>query len=259
MTERKDSRLPTFIIGGAPRSGTTFLCHVLEKHPDVFMAKPLVPEPKVCLKPSDDGIEGYRKKYAEIFANAGNKKALGEKSSAYLENKEAVERLSQVLDNNTRFLFIVREPVKRAYSNYLRSKQNGLETLSFKDAVKVEGMRADPFPPEMSYVRPFDYLIRGNYATFAERYFNAFGRDRVKFVLFENIMHAADRFYHEIQTAINVDPLPKSHIETGPVNMSENTHEPLDTSLELELREQIRLQVERFAQLTNLDVGVWGY
>lgn len=251
--------LPHFIIGGAPRSGTTFLCHVLDKHPDVYMAKPYAPEPKVCLKPCAEGVDGYRKQYTALYSDVHNKKILGEKSSAYLENKAALERLRSVFQDNMRFLFIVREPVKRAYSNYLRSKNNGLETLSFKEAVDLEGQRIDPFPPEMSHVRPFDYLVRGDYATYAERYFTAFGRKNVTFVLFENIKHAPDQFYKDIQEAIHVGPLPRSHLETEQINASDGKGERLDGNLETELRERMRPSVERFAQLTGLDVGVWGY
>jgi Sulfotransferase family len=36
--------IPDIIIGGGPRSGTTFLCNLLSKHPD----PPFIPEPKVC-------------------------------------------------------------------------------------------------------------------------------------------------------------------------------------------------------------------
>ena len=30
--------LPDVVIGGAPRSGTTFLCEVLAKHPQIYVA-----------------------------------------------------------------------------------------------------------------------------------------------------------------------------------------------------------------------------
>jgi len=40
---------PTFLIAGAPRSGTTWLYHLLDRHPEVYMAKPVRPEPKFFL------------------------------------------------------------------------------------------------------------------------------------------------------------------------------------------------------------------
>jgi len=259
MTLHKTCRLPTFIIGGAPRSGTTFLCHVLDRHPDVYMAKPYAPEPKICLKSCAEGIDGYRQQYHDLFSHAENANALGEKSSAYLENKEAFDRLRKVFNDNMRFLFIVREPVQRAFSNYVRSFNNGLETLSFAEAVKLEGKRKDPFPPEQSYVRPFDYLLRGDYATFAERYYSAFGRNNVKFVLFENILLNPDQFYRDIQSFIQVDPLPRSALEIAPVNASDKTAIHLDSTLEAELREYMHPKVVQFAQLAGLDIDVWGY
>ena len=54
-------RLPDFLIGGAPRAGTTWLYRLLDRHPDVYMARPATPEPKFFLV--DDlyqkGVEFY--------------------------------------------------------------------------------------------------------------------------------------------------------------------------------------------------------
>src|SRR5262245_35557105 len=40
---------PTFLIAGAPRSGTTWLYHLLDRHPQIYMARPVRPEPKFFL------------------------------------------------------------------------------------------------------------------------------------------------------------------------------------------------------------------
>ena len=34
-----------FFIAGAQRSGTTYLCHLLNEHPEIELAAPLSPEP----------------------------------------------------------------------------------------------------------------------------------------------------------------------------------------------------------------------
>ena len=39
-----------FFIIGAQRSGTTYLYHLLDEHPEICMARPLRPEPKFFLK-----------------------------------------------------------------------------------------------------------------------------------------------------------------------------------------------------------------
>src|SRR5688572_30906922 len=124
--------LPDFIIGGAPRSGTTFLCHALEKHPAVFIARPYIPEPKVFMG-KEQSIPTYLARYKSFFAAARPGQVLGEKTSYYLESEQACRLIRQATPG-VRLVFIVREPVARAYSNYLRSKHNGLETLPFAEA-----------------------------------------------------------------------------------------------------------------------------
>src|SRR3990167_9166165 len=70
---------PNFLIAGAPRSGTGYVYHILDVHPDIYMAKPEKPEPKFFLVDEEynKGIEYYLEKY---FSNVVGKKAIGEKA-----------------------------------------------------------------------------------------------------------------------------------------------------------------------------------
>ena len=81
-------RLPEFLIGGAPRSGTTWLYALLDRHPDIHMAKPLKPEPKFFLRDDEyaKGLEYYSKKW---FEGVDASKIAGEKSTDYLESADA--------------------------------------------------------------------------------------------------------------------------------------------------------------------------
>src|SRR5687767_8875840 len=155
---------PTFIIGGAPRAGTNFLCHALDRHPDVYLAKPYLPEPKVFMGP-EQPWDVYAARYAAFFAADGSRLALGEKTTYYLENERCCALIRCHLPA-VRMVFILREPVARAYSNYLWTKKNGLETLPFEEAVRLEGRRASPLPPGRDYARPYDYVARGRYDVF---------------------------------------------------------------------------------------------
>ena len=62
-------RLPDFVIAGAPRSGTTWLTSALDRHPDIWLAKPRRPEPKFFLVDElyELGIEEYSRRW---FADA---------------------------------------------------------------------------------------------------------------------------------------------------------------------------------------------
>jgi LPS sulfotransferase NodH len=250
-------RLPTFIIGGAPRSGTTLLCHLLDRHPDVYLAKPFIPEPKVLVTPNGGGRDVYLRRYADAFAAAGGQPALGEKTSYYLENEEVPQRIAEVL-GRVRMLFIVREPVARAYSNYRWSRQNGIETLPFEEAVELEGTRPNPLGPERAYARPFDYLARGDYGRFAERYYALLGRDNVRFVLYEDLERRPVDLMREVQEYIGVPPIDLDPREPGRINAARDGAS-LDPALEARLRLRMAPLVRRFGDVSGLDVSCWGY
>lgn len=247
---------PAFIIGGAPRSGTTFLCHALDRHPDIFIAKPFIPEPKVFM--TEAAPAEYLARYRRFFSATGSARFLGEKTSYYLESEAACERIRAHVPE-VKLVFIVREPVARAYSNYLWSRMNGLETLAFAEAVALEGRRPSPLPEEKSYARPFDYLTRGDYARFAERYYAAFGRERVAFFLYEDIEEQPDALLLRLQQFIGVEPLPDDRLRSLRVNSARESGPALSPILERELRTRMAPLVTRFAAVTGLDVSRWGY
>ena len=246
--------LPDVVIGGAPRSGTTFVAELLAKHPGVYPARPIIPEPKVCLRPHTQGDAGFVSEYARIFADAPVGAVRVEKTSNYLENTAARERLARVLPA-TRFIFMLREPVARAYSNWKWSTRNGLETLPFAEAVALEGRRPDPFGPEREAVRPFDYMLRGRYG--AADWYASFGRDRIRFFLFEEAMRDPASFVRALQEWIEIELLPWSYLKTGRVNATAPDPGGLDPALAERLRAEIRPEIEAFAALTGHDLSAW--
>ncbi len=250
--------VPDVIIGGSPRSGTTYLAELLSKHAGVYLAQPIIPEPKVCLTPDPDGDAGLLQRYAKLFAQAPPGRVRIEKTSNYFENEEARARLARLLPD-VRYIFILREPVARAYSNWRWSKKNGLEKLPFAEAVALEGARPSPLPPERSYARPFDYMVRGRYGTMAQAWIEAVGRDRIKFYLFESALADPPAFVADLQRFLGVDPLPWSALMTGRINATEPEPNGIDPLLAAQLQARIRPEVERLTAVTGLDVSIWGY
>jgi hypothetical protein len=249
--------LPAFIIGGAPRSGTTFLAEALSRHPDIYMAQPLIPEPKVFLGYRQPP-HVYRQRYCTLFQNARSDQLRGEKTANYLENPDLCGLMKAVVPD-AKFVFIVREPVARAYSNWLWSTKNGLETLPFEEALALEGLRTSPLPPERCHARPYDYLPRSNYDTLAAPYLAAFGRGRVHFCLYEDITLRPEQLVRELQNFIGATPLPFERLDVGLVNSAREIGPPIDPVTEQRLRDRMRPAALRFAALTGLDISPWGY
>lgn len=250
--------VPDVIIGGAPRSGTTFLCEALSKHPDVFIPRPFAPEPKVCLTAHPDGAAGLLSRYRNFYGSAPREAVWVEKTTNYFEDDDARRRIAALLPD-VKLIFLLREPVERAYSNWRWSRKNGLETLSFEQAIRLEGKRPSPFPPERAHVRPFDYVSRGRYGSLAESWIEDFGRDRIAFYLFEQARDAPEKFILDVQRFIGVAPLPWEKLLTGKINATEPDSAGLESDLRLSLRERLAPEVRRFAEVTGLDVSPWGY
>ncbi len=153
------------------------------------MASPCKPEPKFFLVDDlyERGLDYYSDKW---FAAAGDQKILGEKSTNYLENPKVASRIRSLLPN-AKLVFILRDPVKRAYSNYCWSKMNGLETDSFAGALELEESRQRRLSRQLRYSRPHAYFSRGLYAKLLKPYFDLFPRRSILCLCYEDI--AANR------------------------------------------------------------------
>ena len=212
-------RLPEFIIGGAPRSGTTWLYELLDRHPGVHMAKPLKPEPKFFLR-DDEYAKGLQYYSDRWFGGVDAAKVAGEKSTDYLESAEAAARIARAL-SHVKLIFILREPVSRAYSNYLWSKMNGLETEDFPTALKLEEQRERELPEKWKFTRPFSYFSRGLYAELLEPYFNRFMDHQILVTRFEDIIERPKALAETVQRYIGVEPRPQDVDGLGVINPSE--------------------------------------
>jgi len=148
--------LPTFMIIGAAKSGTTSLMRYLAQHPDVFV--PTAKEPNYfMLSGQQDNPVGpapahilrhmiYNWSYADLdrytglFDDAGAAKAVGEGSVRYLYSPLAPTRIRDMLPD-TRLVVILRDPVARLYSHYNMNRQIQLEPLDLHDALAAEDER----------------------------------------------------------------------------------------------------------------------
>lgn len=201
-----DSRLADFIVAGAPRCATTWVYRALDRHPDVAMAKPVVPEPKFFLVDElyDQGLE----RYAQWFAEARPDQLCGEKSTNYLEGASVAERIRACLPD-VRLVFVLRDPVERAYSNYLWSRHNGMETESFERALDLEEEREASLEPRLRYARPHALFSRGLYARHLGRFYERFDRGRILCVFQEDLDRDPQAFLLTLHGFLGLDPRPQ--------------------------------------------------
>lgn len=248
-------RLPDFLIGGAPRAGTTWLYWLLDRHPDVFMAKPVTPEPKFFLVDSlyAKGLEFYSQTW---FAAADPGLVAGEKSTDYLESAAAAERIARDLPS-VKLVFILREPVDRAYSNYLWTRMNGLETEDFATALALEEERDRTLPERWRFARPFSYFSRGLYADLLEPYIERLGRERLLVLKFENIVDAPRSLAERLQRFLDVAVRPDDVSDLGVINPSEKAPERPPEAVTRALAQRYEEPNRRLASMLGSDFVLW--
>ena len=111
---------PDFILGGAPKSGTTALFNYLSQHPHVFVSDPKEPHFFAKHDPSHivRGMNYSRDEYEALFRNADAEQKAGEASTGYLHHaRHAAPKIKEMIPG-ARLLFLLRNPVDRAYSEY---------------------------------------------------------------------------------------------------------------------------------------------
>lgn len=174
-----------FIVG-AQRSGSTYLYHQLNDHPQVVMAQPVRPEPKFFLNDEHyaRGRSFYETQYFEDYPPGT--RYLGEKSTSYIESQTAAKRIREYYPD-ARVLMVLRDPVLRAWSNYRFSVQHGLEPLDFEMALAVEPERLQDAAFATS-VNPYAYRRRGHYIDYIEDYLKIFNVDQLCVLIFEEIV-----------------------------------------------------------------------
>lgn len=148
-------RLPQFVIAGAPKAGTTALHAALATHPGLYLSP--VKEPKYYMTdgrppprstqrgPGDAHSAGEwiwrREDYLALFDAAPPGAVRGESTPFYLYDRAAQMRLAADVPG-IKVVVVVRDPVDRAYSNWVHLRADGLEPEpDFLAAVRLEERR----------------------------------------------------------------------------------------------------------------------
>jgi len=248
---------PHFIIGGAPRSGTTWLHHALCRHPDVFLPTPVFPEPKFFLVDESyaQGLNYYRDRW---FKKAPAGATVGEKSTNYLESPAAPQRIKKDAPW-VRLVFILRDPVTRAFSNWIWSCHNKVETESFERALDLEQEREGQVPEKFRYARPHALFSRGLYAEHLAHWFALFPREQILCLRYEDLIDDAPGLLARLHAFIGVAQRPQDAEGLGVINnVAAEEVETIPAHVEARLQAAYAEPNRRLAELLP-DFPVWRY
>lgn len=173
-----------FIGIGSGKCGSTWLYDNLVKHPQICNSN---------LKELNYFSDLYNTQssswYSSQFSSCENGQKKGEFSVTYFTYSESAERIYNDFPN-VKLLAIVRNPVKRAFSNYLHSIRKG-------------DIRADYAFSD--YINDEWRLSPGKYVEHLERYFNLFDSEQIHVVITEKFAKNSLQGYRDIYQFIGVD------------------------------------------------------
>ena len=223
---------PNFFIAGAPKCGTTSFYHHLDQHPKIYMSPIKEPsyfaselrienfseELQPQLRRESETLREYLRgpmtskrfggpvaeweDYLLLFRNVRDEKAIGEASVSYLWSQTAARNIAARIPD-AKIILVLRNPVDRAFSQYLQAVSSGLMRCSFRDQCAVAmKSRSSKF----GVLNPF--LEFGAYSEQVKRFLDVFPRKNVLTHIYEEMRGNPAESMAETFRFLGVNPEP---------------------------------------------------
>lgn len=169
-------RPPNFLFIGPDKSGSTWLYQVLKQHRQVFL--PDVKELFFFDQFYDKGWHWY----SRYFKNAGEQhRIVAEICHDYLFSPLACQRIAHDLPS-AKLMVCLREPVKRAFSEFLYRIKVGVLDCDFETALE----------------EAVELIDHGRYAQYLGCYLERFKRDQIFVAVFDDLVANPQRFFDNL-------------------------------------------------------------
>jgi Sulfotransferase family len=205
-------RLPDFFLIGAPKAGTSALHAALAQHPQLFLSRVKEPKYYMCGDSPPPAYKGpgdahsnqewiwQRQRYLALFAAAPPDALVGESTPFYLYNRDARRRIA-VDRPDAKLVAVLRDPVDRAYSNWMHLWMDGLEPRSdILEAVRREQERVDA-----GWAPFWHYRGLGMYGRQVQDLFDHFPREQVLLLRYRELVDSPGATLHRVFHFLGVD------------------------------------------------------
>ena len=189
-----NSIFPSFLVIGAPKSGTTSLCSILAQHPSISFSRPKEPRFFSRIENFNKGIDWY-KSFFDLNDACFH---TGEGSVEYSMCTvwpDTAKRIASY-NSNAKILYIVRHPLDRIVSHYRMWK--GSEDPNFSNFEKY--LTNDPH--KKHFVDTSKYLLQ------IGEYRNYFEDKQILVIFYEKFIKNPMREYSRCLEFLNLKPFP---------------------------------------------------
>lgn len=212
---------PDFLCVGTAKGGSTTIHDVLSRHPDIFLPQ----QKELHFFDSDENFFRGASWYESHFSGASKEMLVGEVTPAYMSYEDAPKRIEAVLGHDVKLIFTLREPVARAYSEFLHNRRRGFFEGEFKEAINWEFNRPDLSQWEK---RKYSFISRGLYARQISRFLERFSRENMFFIIMEeDLGENSAATFERLFRFLGVDP-----VEIDAIPRSNKAYEPRSMGLQ---------------------------
>jgi hypothetical protein len=216
-------RKPNLFIVGAPKSGTSLLWTILNKHEDIFFSSD--PEKEINYFSFDElNFNSYyksykvsnEKDYLSLFKKGQSVKYLVDGSVSYFAYPSIPKKLYK-FNSNAKIIIIVRDPILRAFSHYNMDKRMGYASEPFSKYLENEDNQYNQFFHQ--------YIENSLYYKHTSNYLEYFDENQVFVLQLEKIYDELDRLYNFLDIKNESFVVKKEKINTNktPINIFSRT------------------------------------
>jgi hypothetical protein len=174
---------PNFIVVGAAKAGTTWLYQCLREHPEVFVSTPKELHFFSREKNYSKGVDWYLSHFKEA-----NQPAVGEVCPSYMYLPKVPPRMHS-WNPEVKIIFILRNPIQRAYSAYCMQLDHGETTQDIKQELSTSSLFAQ----------------RGLYYQQIQEYLNIFSKEQVKILIYDDLKKDPETFLKQVYDFLDID------------------------------------------------------
>lgn len=191
-----------FLCIGFTKCGTTTLHEILKQHEDIYL--PIIKEPLFYYDP-ELYQKGYKWYCNRFYPHAINTKLLGEINPS-ITLKNSVSKVIRDNRADTKIIFMVRNPVDRAFSDfkyaernvYFDTDQKGLSHGKRFDYIVSKGLKEGEEGVDLINGPYRNILDVGRYFKRIQEALGYFGQTNIKFIVFEEFIKDPQQVCEEL-------------------------------------------------------------
>jgi len=180
------------ICPGAQRSGTTFLYSLLSQHPDINFSK----YKEVHFFSVDHEYKKGINYFLDMFKEKENKKYIADCTPEYLPKFYSISRIKKEFGDNVKFIVVLRDPIKRAFSQYNMRISKGRKTESFYELIEKQSKE------EIKYTT---LIGRGLYYDQLNNLYKYYSNENIFIITFEQLTNNTDKTMKQVLEFLDIN------------------------------------------------------